>query len=244
VEQEQRSETLRHHTSAFSTPRGEFLYPEFSEVRQIVLKFWVSQFICCKVLELRKRRGEKFANMMQARHEGSFLGDDHHDDDAFYEAATENVRRGGQTPPTPATPLELETPRTLPDGSNAEQLTPRTPRSDDEGVTTPPSEDGEHAPGTADLSYRPGSTRIVSSPPRTAASSGGTMGWAVQVDASITPSSSRASTRGNVKTPWSSRVNFADLHELGNLSGEANGEDAGKRARNDDDSVSSVYTLI
>ena len=165
--------------------------------------------------------------MMQARHQGVFLGDD---DDTFYETAAENVRRGGQTPPTPATPLELETPRTLPDGSNAEQLTPRTPRSDDEGVTPPPSEDGQHPPGKADLLYRPGSTRIVSSPPRTAASSG-TMGWAVQVDALITPGTTRAPTRGSVRTQWSSRVNLDDLNELGNLSGEDDGEDAGKRAR-------------
>ena len=159
--------------------------------------------------------------MMQARHQGVFLGDD---DDAFYETAAENVRRGGQTPPTPATPLELETPRTPPHGSDAEQLTPRTPRSDDEGVTTPPSEDGQHAPGNANIS---GSTR---SPLRTDASSG-TMDWAVQVDALITPGTTRAPTRGSVRTPWSSRVDFDDLNELGNLSGEADGEDTGKRAR-------------
>ena len=174
----------------------------------------------------RSDRETSFQNMMQARHQGVFLGDD---DEAFYETAAENVRRGGQTPPTPSTPLELETPRTLPDGSNAEQLTPRTPRSDDEGVTTPPSEDGQHAPGKADFSYG-GGTLIVSSPPRTAASSG-TMGWTVQVDALITPGTTRAPTRGSVRTQWSSRVDFDDLNELGNLSGKVDGEDAGKRAR-------------
>lgn len=164
--------------------------------------------------------------MMQARHQGAFLGDD---DGALSDAASETVRRGRQTPPTPATPIEIETPRTIPDGSNAEQITPRTPRSDDEGVTTPPSEDGEHQNVTADLSCRPGSTRILSPPPRTGASSG-TMGWAVQIDALITPGTTRAPTRGSVRTPWSSRVDLDDMQELGNLSGDAGGDDTGKRA--------------
>ena len=171
----------------------------------------------------RRSRGRKTAAMMQARHQGAFLADE----DAFYDAAAENVRQGGRTPPTPCTPSEIETPRTHPDAQqvDAEQHTPRTPRSDDEQVATPPSEDGEHAPRTAELSYHLGGARIVSPPPRTGLTTG-TMGWTAQVDALITPGGTTRASTG-----WASQADLDETRELGNVSGAAGGDDARGRAR-------------
>jgi len=148
----------------------------------------------------------------------AFLSDD--DGDCQYDRAAGQMQLGAQTPPTPTTPSEAATPRSL-----GGQASPLTPRSEDEPswIATPPSEDE-----LADISYRDGDTST--SPPRTGKAqheyitsspctgrtrTAGTMGQTVDIDALITPGGTRASTR------WASQADYDDMHELGDLAGES-----------------------
>jgi len=149
----------------------------------------------------------------------AFLGDD--DGDGHYDRVAAQMQLGAQTPPTPTTPSEAVTPRSL-----GGQASPLTPRSEDEPsrIATPPSEDEP-----ADISYRDSDTstspsrtgkaqhEYITSPPRTGRTrTAGTMIPAtVDIDALITPGSMRASTR------WASQADYDDMHELGDLAGES-----------------------
>jgi hypothetical protein len=154
----------------------------------------------------------------------SFLGDD----DEYYDQAAENVRKGGETPPTPRTPSEFESPRSelgffehFADGG---QDTPCTPRSDNEaaGIKTPPEEEydsDDHR--VVDLSYHPNEEahgrHTRKSPGSRRKSTAGTMGWTAEVDALITPGGTRVGTRAN--TGWASHSGYDDMHDLGDISG-------------------------
>ena len=150
----------------------------------------------------------------------AYLGDD----DDEYENAAGNDREAAQTPPSPRTPSEAETPRSQPDLFDAEgpQHTPRTP-DDRSQVATPPLSADSSPPMHPHKDDRPrvGSINLcakdqaTSSPPRTGLTTG-TMGWTAQVDALITPAGTRAGTRAG--TGWASQASY-DVSELGEMTG-------------------------
>lgn len=151
----------------------------------------------------------------------AYLGDE----DDYYERAAENIREAAQTPPSPRTPSEAETPRSQPaffDASGPPH-TPRTP-DDQSQVATPPSDDGspprhlsidERAPMGSIIQFAGAQT---TSPPRTGLTTG-TMGWTAEVDALITPAGTRTGTRAG--TGWASQASYDDMSELGDVTGQS-----------------------